>query len=428
MADSYNRIFRNMVSVDSLVLGQNDEGQICIEPANDTDLGFTMFGYMNEAGNTYKALAKNQDAYIKDLRLNGTSTTGSKGLLKHDTNGDITGGLMTIAQLEENLSESLPGGTVTGLNEDEILFGKADGTIDQSENLKFDGSKLVLGTGTPSQDLNLTPGADSKISCNGSLILEDDYIGSSLYSGDFKVAESITVWNSLVILDDSKSLAQYLIDAMQGVNRAEDRIMYGAPNGMFSSSANFQFSETMRLRCSDDATVDKDYTFSFGRYTTTNFEGAKFTGYTRFGSEDGTVQVATDLVLGVQTTGSNPEYLELEVGGTDEVLKIPDNRMMIVKFRMLSTSDTANEGYHIQEFEQVFWRSNTNWNAFELVEPTILKSYGGWDIEPLFYKGSTEGTYKIRIIVDDVPAGVVVNHVVHVTDMVITKSGYWIGC
>lgn len=79
--------------------------QIAIEPANDSDLGFRMWGGKDGAGTVTKWLAKDQDAFIKALRLTGSATTTAIGLLRHDANGDVDGGLMTVAEFNTYLSD-----------------------------------------------------------------------------------------------------------------------------------------------------------------------------------------------------------------------------------------------------------------------------------------------------------------------------------
>lgn len=93
----------------------------------------------------------------KDLRVQGQTVLG--GVAKErditmtaDTirikNLDGTGSLLTIDVNGDVVRGSAGAGGVTGLSEDQVLFGKADGTIEQSANFKYTGTELSLSDGT----------------------------------------------------------------------------------------------------------------------------------------------------------------------------------------------------------------------------------------------------------------------------------------
>lgn len=100
------------------VLSSLSKKQIGIEATPDADLGFRMWGGKDNdgSGNVTKFLAKGQDAYIDELRLEGPTTIGEIGMLKHDTNGDITGGQITVDYFNTNILSDGPigGGDVLG--------------------------------------------------------------------------------------------------------------------------------------------------------------------------------------------------------------------------------------------------------------------------------------------------------------------------
>ena len=125
------------------IVSNLDDTQLGMESINDTDLGYKMLCYKDANGNAHKILAKNQDAYIKDLRLTGSTTTGTTGMLKHDTNGDVTGGKITVDTFNNDILSDGPiaggdlsgSGTVGYLAEFTDTDEVGDSTILHSSNL-----------------------------------------------------------------------------------------------------------------------------------------------------------------------------------------------------------------------------------------------------------------------------------------------------
>ena len=57
--------------------------QIGVDSKADDDLGFRMWGGKDNAGNVTQFLAKSENAWIDELRLEGETTIGDIGMLKH---------------------------------------------------------------------------------------------------------------------------------------------------------------------------------------------------------------------------------------------------------------------------------------------------------------------------------------------------------
>ena len=121
MVDEYPRIQR----IEALVTAINP-GQCCIEPSNDTDLGYRMFCYkdLSETPIAYKLLSKGKPGLLASLVLSGLA--GSEiGIVRHTTTGLLIGGLMTVAQFNSYLSDGpIEGGVtdhgaLTGLSDDD---------------------------------------------------------------------------------------------------------------------------------------------------------------------------------------------------------------------------------------------------------------------------------------------------------------------
>jgi hypothetical protein len=126
---------RRIFHINDLV-GNIDNTQFCFEPIEDPDVGFRMFGYKTDDGDTFKCLAKDQNARIKDLVCLGNSY-GSSGYLMNDSDGNITGGNSGAGVTDHGALSGLQGGTtyeyfhftsgqhsaLTGVTATEVLFG-----------------------------------------------------------------------------------------------------------------------------------------------------------------------------------------------------------------------------------------------------------------------------------------------------------------
>ncbi len=93
------------------VLSAISNGQLAVELVADTELGFKVWGGKDYDGAVVKFLAKDKAAKILSLLITGLSGVNA-GLVKHDTDGLVSGGLMTVAELNALLSD---GPVVTAL-------------------------------------------------------------------------------------------------------------------------------------------------------------------------------------------------------------------------------------------------------------------------------------------------------------------------
>jgi hypothetical protein len=88
-------------------------GQIAIGNTVDAEIGIKLLNWRDHDGNARRALAKGQPGLLSTLTLNAATTTGTTGLLKHDTNGTVTGGKITVAEFNALLSDGpISGGLV----------------------------------------------------------------------------------------------------------------------------------------------------------------------------------------------------------------------------------------------------------------------------------------------------------------------------
>lgn len=81
-------------------------GQIGVESTPDADLGFLMYGGKDWAGGVHKFLDKDRPGSLQTIRLIGPTTTGSEGLLRHATDGWVTGGPITLDDLNDLISDA----------------------------------------------------------------------------------------------------------------------------------------------------------------------------------------------------------------------------------------------------------------------------------------------------------------------------------
>lgn len=80
-------------------------GQIAVEIVADSDLGFRMWGGKDYSGDAVKFLAKDKAAQILSLIVTGLAGANA-GLVRHDTSGDISGGLIAVADLNALISDA----------------------------------------------------------------------------------------------------------------------------------------------------------------------------------------------------------------------------------------------------------------------------------------------------------------------------------
>jgi len=183
MVEEYPRIQR----IEALVSAINP-GQVCIEPSDDTDLGYRMYCYKDLSSTpiSYKLLAKGKPGLLLSLILSGLA--GDIGLVRHTDTGLLIGGKISVDTFNTYLTDgplikdcvtslvkdgetklqgdlvlyeganvtitqetdgftiaSTGGGGISGLTPGAILFGKSDGSIDESySNLHYIASELLL--------------------------------------------------------------------------------------------------------------------------------------------------------------------------------------------------------------------------------------------------------------------------------------------
>lgn len=101
MATENKKILRIVSAISSVGIGQ-----IGVEPTVDADLNFRMWGGKDASGDVTKWLAKDKPAYITSLRVATLTSYASLGLVRHDVNGDIDGGLITLATLNTLITGS----------------------------------------------------------------------------------------------------------------------------------------------------------------------------------------------------------------------------------------------------------------------------------------------------------------------------------
>jgi hypothetical protein len=132
MVDEYIRIQR----IEALVTAINP-GQCCIEPSDDTDLGYRMFCYKDLSSTplSYKLLAKGKSGLLSSLVL--SDLAGSEiGIVRHTTTGLLIGGLMTVDQLNSYLSDGpLIKDCVTSLVKDGELELQGDLVLYEGSNV-----------------------------------------------------------------------------------------------------------------------------------------------------------------------------------------------------------------------------------------------------------------------------------------------------
>jgi len=89
------------------------DGQIGVETGNHPFTGHRMYGGVDGAGNAQRWLALDERARSESISLIGSTTTGTTGLLKHDTAGAVTGGQLTEAALNDLIVGDPIGGVLS---------------------------------------------------------------------------------------------------------------------------------------------------------------------------------------------------------------------------------------------------------------------------------------------------------------------------
>jgi hypothetical protein len=419
------RIFRIQDAVASI-----NDGQICIEDGNDSDLGFRMFGYKDGNGVTQKCLAKNQDAYIQDLRLSGSTTIGETGLLKHDTNGDVTGGKLSIAELEDLLTESLPTGGVTGLEEDQVLIGSATGLIEQTNSLKFDDTDLLIRY-DPSTDpakymginwrqvyggdtVTIGGSVEAVVALGVNLELTGDMTKSiALGSGTVDANRSVIAGDALNIgqgsgtndpTGDSILCLGTSIDADAGFASLIGNVI--DVNEAFFVSA-----------LGDNLAINHDYCTVRGKYVTTMAKGARHWGMDRYDSVTGTAQGVDGLILVGESTGDETVVLHSTFAGSEASITIPDGVIGTFDIDVISSvfsADSASSGIRLSNARVFLWQNAgyTSW-SFAVNPSYVATKTATWDAVISVLPGSS-GAFNIRMIVSST-SGEVITHTARIS-------------
>lgn len=111
--------------------------QIGVETTPDGDLGYPMYGGKDSFGSITKWLAKGHAGLLTTLKLTGGTTTGNTGLLRHNTDGSIVGGQLTVSQFNNFISDGgiqwtrdVPNTTLRPLTvTDKIRVGDGSATV-----------------------------------------------------------------------------------------------------------------------------------------------------------------------------------------------------------------------------------------------------------------------------------------------------------
>jgi hypothetical protein len=183
--------------------------QTGFDDEDDSSLGYKMFCGKDDDGNITKMLAKGKPAEVESLYIikddfqyqfsnigdlgRVVVTNPVSGTARMAFQDDIlfNGGSGMLARFADSTQEvddfisaygnvsvfgALTNISPSGLDEDQILFGKADGTIEQSENFKFDDSNILVGDNTPISDGALHYGLEKHNDVDGSAMSLDGLV------------------------------------------------------------------------------------------------------------------------------------------------------------------------------------------------------------------------------------------------------------
>lgn len=82
-----------------------DNAQMCFETTYDADLGYRMRAVKTPEGVSLKLLAKGFPGLLTTLKLTDASTSGTTGFIRHDTDGMLYGGKISVATLNSFLTD-----------------------------------------------------------------------------------------------------------------------------------------------------------------------------------------------------------------------------------------------------------------------------------------------------------------------------------
>src|SRR4030042_1132396 len=120
MTDLYPRIQRIIDNISAI-----NNGQIAIEPTQDSQLEYRALGWKDSIGGVFKCLAKSQKAFISDCNISSMAGA-TDGIVRHDALGNLYGGLITIDGLNDLISD---GPISTGQNLNDTYHFDSNKTI-----------------------------------------------------------------------------------------------------------------------------------------------------------------------------------------------------------------------------------------------------------------------------------------------------------
>lgn len=365
MATTDARIFR----INDYIANIN-AAQIAVEPANDADLGYRMYGGKDAAGNVQKWLAKDKPIRAESLGLIGTDYIGEAGLLRHDTNGDVVGKQMTVAELNSMLSDGPIGGTVN-LPDGEIAYGGGVGGLNSDEDFKWDDTNQSIRAGT-----------------------------NSVATGT----------NSFALGNEAAATGNYSI--AQGVQATAS----GAAASARGASCN----------------ASKDYSTVRGNGPTSVWKGGRHFSGGRLNGEYSS-QGMDGLILQARTTDDTTTVMKFAVADADSPLFCPDECIQVYTVDLLYASDQAGagekEGFLWTQFPVVVMRNDPDFNAYYISSlGQVMQARGDGVTLGSFGIGidDTEKTVEIEIAGHASPH-TTINWVAHVRAAIQTHTDYYVG-
>lgn len=449
MATTDARIFR----INDYIAAINP-AQIAVEPANDADLGYRMYGGKDAAGNVQKWLAKDKPARIDTLQLIGADTVSEAGLLRHDSAGNVTGKLMTVAELNALLSD----GPIGGVSEHNSLTGLQGGAV--GEYLHLTDTEY-----TSLQDMNaLTAGyilfSDGSAptgeaglfwdTTNNNLLLNEPTITStwtSLVINGSGAKNTLEVVNSSFVLGDGNDLddTSYsrVIGAFNSISGEGNFHDVSGYDNTVQGDANCQYA--MGYGCLASAaysrvygltsTVSNAHAEARGVGASSVWPGAEhFTGGQLNG--DYSSQGMDGMILQARTTDDTNTIMKFNASDSDSPLWCPDECIQTYIVELLISTDQAGagakEGFAWYRFPIVVMRTEPDFNAYMIqskLETIQIRgdgeTLGSWGIQV----DDTDNVVEIEVIGHASPF-TTINWLVHVraglqlhTDFYVSGTG-----
>lgn len=204
----------------------------------------------------------------------------------------------------------------------------------------------------------------------------------------------------------------------------EGQILYGSPSGSIEQSAHLMFADSVRFKVAADSSITHNYTSVFGRYPSTEFSGAQYVAYSRRGSDTGSVQAADNLVLMCETTGDDTATFRLVSAGSDDPIRLSENRFMAMKVKVVSSGVDTSTGFYVQERHVVLWNTSfhaSDWGTANAVE---IANRASWTATLGQYRGAVDGEFGLTITTAGTTGSPNILHVAYVTEMVFAQTAY----